>query len=167
MSPCCAHVRYARLQHMPTCMQLINCIGIHVVVYGYACMCTCACCYPTVALSLLHSVCPLAQVDWLGQKAQIDAAKATGVRQVVLIGSMGGTDAGHFLNTMGDNGNILQWKRKAEQYLIASGLTYTIIHPGGASFTRVMAQASASAAAALCCCHHCTAACMQVVHHQR
>lgn len=29
------------------------------------------------------------------------------------------------------NGNILMWKRKAEQYLIASGLTYTIIHPGG------------------------------------
>jgi hypothetical protein len=26
---------------------------------------------------------------------------------------------------------LLQWKRKAEQYLIASGLNYTIIHPGG------------------------------------
>jgi hypothetical protein len=25
----------------------------------------------------------------------------------------------------------LQWKRKAEQYLINSGLNYTIIHPGG------------------------------------
>jgi len=25
----------------------------------------------------------------------------------------------------------VQWKRKAEQYLIASGLNYTIIHPGG------------------------------------
>jgi hypothetical protein len=24
-----------------------------------------------------------------------------------------------------------QWKRKAEQYLIASGLNFTIIHPGG------------------------------------
>lgn len=40
-------------------------------------------------------------------------------------------DPNHFLNKMGNNGNILQWKRKAEQYLIASGLTYTIIHPGG------------------------------------
>jgi uncharacterized protein YbjT (DUF2867 family) len=28
-------------------------------------------------------------------------------------------------------GKILFWKRKAEQYLIDSGLTYTIIHPGG------------------------------------
>jgi len=70
------------------------------------------------------------QVDWLGQKAQIDAAKAAGVEQVVLISSMGGTDPNHMLNKLGD-GNILQWKRKAEQYLIASGLKYTIIHPGG------------------------------------
>eukprot|EP00878_Enallax_costatus_P037485 GHUV01042346.1.p1 GENE.GHUV01042346.1~~GHUV01042346.1.p1 ORF type:complete len:137 (+),score=46.59 GHUV01042346.1:319-729(+) len=43
---------------------------------------------------------------------------------------MGGTDPNHQLNKLG-NGNILQWKRKAEQYLIASGLDYTIIHPGG------------------------------------
>jgi len=40
------------------------------------------------------------------------------------------------LNTMardedGNGGNILLWKRKAEKYLIDSGLTYTIIHPGG------------------------------------
>lgn len=71
------------------------------------------------------------QIDWLGQKVQIDAAKAAGVKQVILISSMGGTQPEHFLNTMGDQGNILQWKRRAEQYLIASGVTYTIIHPGG------------------------------------
>ncbi len=41
------------------------------------------------------------------------------------------------MNTIGkvDNdelsGNILVWKRKAEDYLIKSGLKYTIIHPGG------------------------------------
>lgn len=70
------------------------------------------------------------QVDWVGQKAQIDAAKAAGVKQVVLVSSMGGTDPENALNKLGD-GNILQWKRKAEQYLMASGLTYTIIHPGG------------------------------------
>jgi hypothetical protein len=44
----------------------------------------------------------------LGQKVQIDAAKSAGVKQVVLVSSMGGTDPKHFLNTMGDNGNILQ-----------------------------------------------------------
>ncbi|MEW5297232.1 MAG: hypothetical protein WDW36_000456 [Sanguina aurantia] len=70
------------------------------------------------------------QVDWLGQKAQIDAAKAAGVKHVVIISSMGGTDPTNALNKLGDGG-ILMWKRKAEQYLIASGLQYTIIHPGG------------------------------------
>ena len=30
-------------------------------------------------------------VDWLGQRAQIDAAKAAGVKKVVLVGAMGGT----------------------------------------------------------------------------
>jgi len=49
---------------------------------------------------------------------------------------MGGTDANHMLNRFGRNadgsgGNILQWKRKAEKYLIDSGMTYTIVHPGG------------------------------------
>lgn len=43
----------------------------------------------------------------------------------------GGTQADHFLNQMGGNARILDWKRKAEQYLIASGLKYTIIHAGG------------------------------------
>ncbi|GAX79198.1 hypothetical protein CEUSTIGMA_g6638.t1 [Chlamydomonas eustigma] len=70
------------------------------------------------------------QVDWLGQKAQVDAAKAAGIKRVVVVGSMGGTQPENFLNTLG-NGNILKWKRRAEQYLIESGVPYTIIHPGG------------------------------------
>ncbi|KAM6598133.1 hypothetical protein CsatA_008657 [Cannabis sativa] len=70
------------------------------------------------------------QVDWIGQKNQIDAAKAAGVKQIVLVGSMGGTDLNHPLNKLG-NGNILIWKRKAEQYLADSGVPYTIIRAGG------------------------------------
>ncbi|XP_073044453.1 uncharacterized protein At5g02240-like [Primulina eburnea] len=70
------------------------------------------------------------QVDWFGQKNQIDAAKAAGVKQIVLVGSMGGTDPNHPLNSLG-NGNILVWKRKAEQYLADSGVPYTIIRAGG------------------------------------
>eukprot|EP00208_Stichococcus_sp_RCC1054_P004346 CAMPEP_0206142822 /NCGR_PEP_ID=MMETSP1473-20131121/18338_1 /ASSEMBLY_ACC=CAM_ASM_001109 /TAXON_ID=1461547 /ORGANISM="Stichococcus sp, Strain RCC1054" /LENGTH=263 /DNA_ID=CAMNT_0053537969 /DNA_START=287 /DNA_END=1078 /DNA_ORIENTATION=+ len=70
------------------------------------------------------------QVDYEGQVAQIEAAKAAGVKHVVIISSMGGTDESNRLNSLG-GGNILIWKRKAEQHLIASGLTYTIIHPGG------------------------------------
>lgn len=70
------------------------------------------------------------QVDWIGQKNQIDAAKAAGVKQIVLVGSMGGTNPNHPLNNLG-NGNILVWKRKAEQYLADSGIPYTIIRAGG------------------------------------
>ncbi|KAK7373748.1 hypothetical protein VNO80_07168 [Phaseolus coccineus] len=70
------------------------------------------------------------QVDWIGQKNQIDAAKAAGVKQIVLVGSMGGTDLNNPLNSLG-NGNILVWKRKAEQYLADSGVPYTIIRAGG------------------------------------
>ena len=70
------------------------------------------------------------QVDYIGQKYQIDAAMNAGVRHIVLVGSMGGTDESHPLNRLG-NGNILIWKRKAEQYLIDSGISYTIIRAGG------------------------------------
>ncbi|KAL1549230.1 hypothetical protein AAHA92_17360 [Salvia divinorum] len=70
------------------------------------------------------------QVDWIGQKNQIDAAKAAGVKHIVLVGSMGGTNPNHPLNSLG-NGNILIWKRKAEQYLADSGIPYTLIRAGG------------------------------------
>ena len=74
------------------------------------------------------------QVDWLGCKEQIDCAKDAGVGHVVLVGSMGVSPAKNTpentLNKIGD-GNILVWKAKAEEYLMNSGLTYTIIHPGG------------------------------------
>ena len=80
-------------------------------------------------------------VDWLGQKAQIDAAKQCGPgTHVVICSSMGGTDPSNMLNALGretledgstKGGNILLWKRKAEKYLIDSGLPYTIVHPGG------------------------------------
>ncbi|MBL1208538.1 SDR family oxidoreductase [Geminocystis sp. GBBB08] len=70
------------------------------------------------------------EVDWLGQKNQIDAAKNAGIEHIILVGSMGGTNENHPLNRLG-NGNILIWKRKAEQYLIDSGIDYTIIRAGG------------------------------------
>lgn len=76
-------------------------------------------------------------VDWLGARNQIDAAKSAGVKQFVFVSSMGGTQPENFLNTIGrrknddKSGNILMWKRKAEQYLMSAGLPYTIIHPGG------------------------------------
>jgi uncharacterized protein YbjT (DUF2867 family) len=69
-------------------------------------------------------------IDYQGQFNQIDAAQAAGGKHIVLVGSMGGTNEQHPLNKMG-NGNILIWKRKAEQYLIDSGIDYTIVCAGG------------------------------------
>ena len=76
------------------------------------------------------------EVDWLGAKKQIDAAKTAGLKQFVFVSSMGGTNPDNFLNSIGrkkdgSGGDILLWKRKAERYLVASGVPYTIIHPGG------------------------------------
>lgn len=76
-------------------------------------------------------------VDYIGAKNQIDFCKKIGAKHVVLVGSMGGTDPSNFLNKVGKekdgsgNGDILLWKRKAERYLVESGLDYCIIHPGG------------------------------------
>ncbi|MGF1568367.1 MAG: SDR family oxidoreductase [Nodosilinea sp.] len=70
------------------------------------------------------------EVDYQGQINQIEAAQAAGVKHIVLVGSMGGTNEQHPLNRMA-NGNILIWKRKAEAYLIDSGIDYTIIRAGG------------------------------------
>ena len=69
-------------------------------------------------------------VDWQGGKNQIDAAKENGLKHVIFVGSMGGTDDNNPLNKLG-NGNILKYKRKAEMYLIDSGIPYTIINPAG------------------------------------
>eukprot|EP00667_Euglena_gracilis_P012678 EG_transcript_13034 len=76
------------------------------------------------------------EVDWVGTRNQVDAAKAAGVSHFVMVSSMGGTQPDNFLNTIGKKpdgtgGDILLWKRKGEQYLIQSGLKYTIVHPGG------------------------------------
>lgn len=78
------------------------------------------------------------EVDWLGQKSQIDAMPSDA--HCVICSSMGGTDPANMLNALGrvnngdgstSGGNILLWKRKAELYLIESGRPYTIVHPGG------------------------------------
>ena len=81
-------------------------------------------------------------VDWEGARNQIDFAIKNNVKQFVFVSSMGGTQPDNFLNSIGkkedgSGGDILLWKRKAEEYLIqecqksSSGMTYTIIHPGG------------------------------------
>ena len=78
------------------------------------------------------------QIDWIGQKNQIDACEPD--THVVLCSTMGGTNPGNPLNALGRTtnpdgttvgGNIVMWKRKSEIYLIDSGNPYTIVHPGG------------------------------------
>lgn len=76
------------------------------------------------------------EVDWLGQRNQIDAAVGANVDHIVICSSMGGTQPDNFLNVIGTQadgtgGSILLWKRKAEAYAMACGLNYTILHPGG------------------------------------
>jgi len=51
------------------------------------------CSHPDLKSQVIHY-----QVDWLGQKAQIDAAKAASVKRVVVVGSMGGTQKDNFLS---------------------------------------------------------------------
>jgi uncharacterized protein YbjT (DUF2867 family) len=70
------------------------------------------------------------QIDYWGQKYQIDAAIQAQVEHIILVGSTGSSRLDHPLNKMGD-ANILIWKRKAEEYLINSGIDYTIIRAGG------------------------------------
>lgn len=73
-------------------------------------------------------------VDWIGQKVQIDAAVAAGVRRVVLVSSMGVTQPENMLNSIAD-GKILLWKRKAEEYLMLCAsrgeVEGVVLHPGG------------------------------------
>ena len=68
-------------------------------------------------------------VDYGGVRNLADAATAAGLRQVVLVSSMGVTQEDHILNKMFNN--VLSWKFKGEDALRASGVPYTIVRPGG------------------------------------
>jgi uncharacterized protein YbjT (DUF2867 family) len=68
------------------------------------------------------------QVDYQGTKNLVDASKATGVEHFVLISSLCVSKFFHPLNLFW---LILYWKKQAESYIQESGLTYTIVRPGG------------------------------------
>ncbi|QIR36544.1 SDR family oxidoreductase [Tolypothrix sp. PCC 7910] len=71
--------------------------------------------------------------DYPGNKNLIDAAVKAGVKKFILVSSIGTGDSIGALSpqALAALKDILVEKDKAEQYLIASGLTYTIIRPGG------------------------------------
>ena len=73
------------------------------------------------------------RADYLGNKNLIDAAVKAGVQKFILISSIGSGDSAVALPTQALEtlGPVLIEKKKAEKYLINSGLTYVIIRPGG------------------------------------
>ncbi|MBF2029457.1 MAG: NAD(P)H-binding protein [Oscillatoriales cyanobacterium C42_A2020_001] len=68
------------------------------------------------------------RVDYEGTKNLTDAAKAKGIEHFVLVSSLCVSQFFHPLNLFF---LILVWKKQAEEYLQNSGLTYTIVRPGG------------------------------------
>jgi uncharacterized protein YbjT (DUF2867 family) len=73
------------------------------------------------------------RADYLGNKNLIDAALKAGVKKFILISSIGTGNSAVALppQALETLGSVLAEKNKAEQHLIASGVTYTIIRPGG------------------------------------
>lgn len=73
------------------------------------------------------------RADYLGNKNLIDAAVKAGVQKFILISSIGSGESvvalpPQALETLKP---VLIEKEKAEAHLIESGLTYTVIRPGG------------------------------------
>jgi nucleoside-diphosphate-sugar epimerase len=73
------------------------------------------------------------RADYLGNKNLIDAAVKAGVQKFILVSSIGSGNSAVALppQALETLGPVLAEKDRAEQYLIASGLTYTVIRPGG------------------------------------
>ncbi|MBO9998971.1 MAG: NAD(P)H-binding protein [Cyanobacteria bacterium SID2] len=68
------------------------------------------------------------QVDCEGTKNLVDTAKDKGIQHFVLVSSLCVSQFFHPLNLFW---LVLYWKKQAEAYLQKSGLTYTIVRPGG------------------------------------
>jgi len=68
------------------------------------------------------------KVDYEGTKNLVDAAKARGIEHFVFVSSLCTSQLFHPLNLFW---LILVWKKQAEEYIQRSGLTYTIVRPGG------------------------------------
>ncbi len=68
-------------------------------------------------------------VDYGGVKNMVDAAQENGLKNFILMSSSGVTDEDNELNRLFHNMAI--WKLKGEDYLRDSGLTYSVVRPGG------------------------------------
>jgi uncharacterized protein YbjT (DUF2867 family) len=72
------------------------------------------------------------QVDYLGTKNLVKACQVRGVKHLVIVSSLLTSVFFHPLNLFW---LVLFWKKQAENYIIKSGLTYTIVRPGGLTNT--------------------------------
>ena len=68
------------------------------------------------------------RVDYEGTKNLVDVGKEKGIQQFVMVSSLCTSRLFHPLNLFW---LILVWKKQAEEYLQKSGMTYTIVRPGG------------------------------------
>jgi uncharacterized protein YbjT (DUF2867 family) len=73
------------------------------------------------------------RADYLGNKNLIDAAVKAGVQKFILVSSIGSGNSAAALQpqVLETLGPVLIEKEKAENHLIASGMIYTVIRPGG------------------------------------
>ena len=73
------------------------------------------------------------RADYLGNKNLIDAAVKAGVKKFILISSIGSGNSANAIppQALETLKPVLIEKEKAEKHLIESGLTYTVIRPGG------------------------------------
>lgn len=71
--------------------------------------------------------------DFVGNKNLIDGAIAASAKRFILISSIGSGDSAKALppQALETLGAVLKEKEQAEDYLVKSGLDYTIIRPGG------------------------------------
>ena len=68
------------------------------------------------------------QVDFVGTKNLVEATRAAGIKRFVIVSSLCVSKFFHPLNLFW---LVLYWKKQAEKYIVKSGLTYTIVRPGG------------------------------------
>ncbi|KAJ4966114.1 hypothetical protein NE237_017963 [Protea cynaroides] len=71
------------------------------------------------------------RIDYQATKNLIDAATIAQVDHFILLTSLGTNKVGFPAAILNLFWGVLIWKRKAEEALIASGLPYTIVRPGG------------------------------------
>ena len=70
-------------------------------------------------------------IDGEGTKALVAAAAAAGVAHFIMVSSLGTGRFGFPASILNLFWEVLKWKKEAEDALVASGIAFTILRPGG------------------------------------